>query len=130
MIAGLPTRRTSRLRRLHEHHWSAAERAAVIAVVAIVMGCLFIATYSLALGDPVASIGYQSRSRYPIAAQKTANSELRSAERPQPRTRRLPGISAQLEMLGLTTENRGVPGSSPGLAISSPRSRMVARYSG
>jgi hypothetical protein len=52
-IAGLPTRRTSRLRRLRERQWSAAERAAVIAVVAIVMGCLFIATYSLALGDPV-----------------------------------------------------------------------------
>jgi hypothetical protein len=33
------------------------------------------------------------------------------------RTHRLPGISAQLEGFGLTTENRGVPGSSPGLAI-------------
>jgi hypothetical protein len=53
MIAGLPTRRTSRRRRLRERQWSAAERAAVIAVVAIVMGCLFLATYSLALGDPV-----------------------------------------------------------------------------
>jgi hypothetical protein len=53
MIADLPARRTSPLRRLRERQWSAAERAAVIAVVAIVMGCLFIATYSLALGDPV-----------------------------------------------------------------------------
>jgi len=54
MIAGLPTRRTSRLRSLRERQWTAAKRAAVITVVAIVMGCLFIATYSLALGDPVA----------------------------------------------------------------------------
>jgi hypothetical protein len=38
---------------LRERDWSAAERAAVITFVEIVMGCLFIATYSLALGDPV-----------------------------------------------------------------------------
>lgn len=53
MIARLATRQTSRVRNLRRRPWSAAERAGVIAVVAIVMGCLFIATYSLALGDPV-----------------------------------------------------------------------------
>ena len=43
----------SRLRGLREHPWSPAERATLIAVLAIVMGCLFVTTYSLALGDPV-----------------------------------------------------------------------------
>jgi hypothetical protein len=52
MVAALPAR-SSRLRRLRERQWSAVERAAVIALIAIVMGCLFIVTYSLALGDPV-----------------------------------------------------------------------------
>jgi len=36
-----------------EHHRSATERAVIIAVLAIVMGSLFVASYSLALGDPV-----------------------------------------------------------------------------
>jgi hypothetical protein len=35
-------------------------------------------------------------------------------------TRLFAGFSAQLETFGLTTENRGVPGSSPGLAIRNP----------
>jgi hypothetical protein len=52
MIAGLPSR-TARLRRLREHQWSPAERAVLISAIAIVMGCLFVVTYSLALGDPV-----------------------------------------------------------------------------
>lgn len=39
--------------RLGEHRWSATERAAVISVLAVVMGSLFITSYSLALGDPV-----------------------------------------------------------------------------
>jgi hypothetical protein len=51
MIASL-TRRASYPRSLKEHQWSPAERAAVIAVLAILMGCLFLLTYSLALGDP------------------------------------------------------------------------------
>jgi hypothetical protein len=42
----------SRLRHLREHQWSPAESAIVIAALAIVMGCLFVTTYSLALGDP------------------------------------------------------------------------------
>ncbi len=37
------------------------------------------------------------------------------------RTRCLPGSSAQLERFDPTTENRGVPGSSPGLAIAKLR---------
>jgi hypothetical protein len=35
------------------HRWSAAERAILIAVLAIVAGSLFLTVYSLALGDPV-----------------------------------------------------------------------------
>lgn len=38
---------------LREHQWSAPERAVVIAAIAIVMGSLFVTSYSLALGDPV-----------------------------------------------------------------------------
>jgi hypothetical protein len=50
MSAALPI---SRRRSLREHRWSPIERAALIAVLAIVMGSLFLATYTLALGDPV-----------------------------------------------------------------------------
>jgi hypothetical protein len=39
--------------RLRGHRWTPIERATVIAVLAIVLGCLFVTTYSLALGDPV-----------------------------------------------------------------------------
>ena len=39
--------------RLRGHRWRPIERAGVIAAVAIVMGALFVTTYSLALGDPV-----------------------------------------------------------------------------
>ena len=45
------------------------------------------------------------------------------------RTRCFPGISASFESCNRTSENRGVPGSSPGLAISTPKSRMGARFS-
>src|SRR3954447_14199865 len=41
------------LARLRRHPWSSIERAGVIAALAIVMGSLFVTTYSLALGDPV-----------------------------------------------------------------------------
>jgi hypothetical protein len=44
---------SARLSRLREHDWTPAERAALIAALAIVMGSLFVASYSLALGDPV-----------------------------------------------------------------------------
>src|SRR5919112_2239749 len=40
-------------RALRRRTWSAAERAALIAVVAMIAGSLFVTTYSLALGDPV-----------------------------------------------------------------------------
>ena len=43
----------ARLSRLREHDWTPAERAALIAALAIVMGTLFVTSYSLALGDPV-----------------------------------------------------------------------------
>jgi hypothetical protein len=46
-------RRTSPMRQLREREWSPVDRTVVIALIAIVMGCLFILTYSLALGDPV-----------------------------------------------------------------------------
>jgi hypothetical protein len=46
-------RGVSPLRRLREREWSPVDRALLIAVIAITMGCLFLVTYSLALGDPV-----------------------------------------------------------------------------
>jgi hypothetical protein len=46
-------RRSSPLRRLREHEWSPLDRTVLIALLAIVFGCLFLVTYSLALGDPV-----------------------------------------------------------------------------
>jgi hypothetical protein len=39
--------------RLSEHRWSPVERTIVIAVLAILMGSLFVTSYSIALGDPV-----------------------------------------------------------------------------
>src|SRR2546421_902690 len=45
--------RVPRLSGLREHRWSATERAVVISFLAIVMGSLFVTSYSLALGDPV-----------------------------------------------------------------------------
>lgn len=42
-----------RLSSLREHEWTPLERSIVIAVIAIAMGALFVASYSLALGDPV-----------------------------------------------------------------------------
>jgi len=39
--------------RLSEHRWSPVERAIVIAVLAILLGSLFVTSYSIALGDPV-----------------------------------------------------------------------------
>ena len=45
--------RSPRFPGLREHRWSATERTIVIAVLAIVMGSLFLTSYSLALGDPV-----------------------------------------------------------------------------
>src|ERR671930_230398 len=45
--------RHSRVWTLREHSWSTRERIALIATLAIVMGALFVTTYSLALGDPV-----------------------------------------------------------------------------
>jgi hypothetical protein len=39
--------------KLRDHEWSALERALVIASLAIVLGALFVTSYSLALGDPV-----------------------------------------------------------------------------
>ena len=39
--------------RLRGHRWTSIERAGVIAALAIVMGSLFVTTYTLALGDPV-----------------------------------------------------------------------------
>jgi hypothetical protein len=39
--------------RIRQHRWTPVQRAALIAAVAIGLGCLFLTTYSLALGDPV-----------------------------------------------------------------------------
>jgi hypothetical protein len=45
--------RVPRFSGLREHRWSATERAVIISLLAIVMGSLFVASYSLALGDPL-----------------------------------------------------------------------------
>src|SRR5271167_2365 len=43
----------SRVKRLREHQWTPIQRATLIGVLSIVIGSLFVATYQLALGDPV-----------------------------------------------------------------------------
>jgi hypothetical protein len=43
----------SRVTRIRERNWTKAQRITVVAAIAIVMGCLFLTSYSLALGDPV-----------------------------------------------------------------------------
>ena len=45
--------RMAGVRHLRDHTWSPRERAVLIAVLTIVAGSLFLATYTLALGDPV-----------------------------------------------------------------------------
>jgi hypothetical protein len=45
--------RIPRLFRQREHRWSPPERAAVVLVVAILGGSLFVNSYSLAFGDPI-----------------------------------------------------------------------------
>jgi hypothetical protein len=42
-----------RLSTLREHRWSPTDRALVVCLLAIAMGVLFLASYSLLLGDPV-----------------------------------------------------------------------------
>jgi hypothetical protein len=71
------------LSRLRQHTWSPQQRAVLIAVVAVVMGSLFVTTYSLALGDPVprhikaALIGNPAANPRTIAAaQKVAGGKL------------------------------------------------------
>jgi hypothetical protein len=45
--------RRPRLSRLRQHNWSATDRGLVVCLLAIAMGVLFLASYSLLLGDPV-----------------------------------------------------------------------------
>jgi hypothetical protein len=53
-VSAVGTRRPiSPLRRLRQRGWSPVDRTVVIVLLAIVFGCLFLVTYSLALGDPV-----------------------------------------------------------------------------
>jgi hypothetical protein len=66
--------RIPRLSRLRERRWSPPERVVVILVVAIVMGSLFVTSYSLALGDPiphriqVALVGDPTRHQHTVDA--------------------------------------------------------------
>ncbi len=46
-------KRRSPLAAVREHQWSPGERVVFISALAILMGALFVTTYSLALGDPV-----------------------------------------------------------------------------
>lgn len=71
------------LSRLRRREWSPQQRAVLISVVAVVMGSLFVTTYSLALGDPVphrikaALIGDPAGSPRTIAAvEKVAGDKL------------------------------------------------------
>jgi hypothetical protein len=52
-IAARSAPRVPRRSGLREHRWSSAERTIVISLLAIVVGSLFVVSYSLALGDPV-----------------------------------------------------------------------------
>jgi hypothetical protein len=45
--------RRSPLAGSRHHEWTPGQRALLICTIAILMGCLFVTTYSLALGDPV-----------------------------------------------------------------------------
>jgi hypothetical protein len=47
------TPRRSPPRAFRNHRWTSVQRAVLISTLAIVMGCLFVTAYSLALGDPV-----------------------------------------------------------------------------
>jgi hypothetical protein len=71
------------LSRLRRHKWSPQLRIVLISVVAVVMGSLFVTTYSLALGDPVphhikvALVGDPAASPRTIAAvEKVADDKL------------------------------------------------------
>jgi hypothetical protein len=73
----------ARLSTLRRHEWSPQQRAVLISVVAVFMGSLFVATYSLALGDPVphrikaALIGDRAANPRTIAAvEKVADDKL------------------------------------------------------
>jgi hypothetical protein len=63
-----------RVTRLREHQWAPIQRATLIGVLSIVIGSLFVATYQLALGDPVphrinaAVIGDRSANARTVAA--------------------------------------------------------------
>ncbi len=48
-----PDRFKQHLRSRRNRHWTDAQRVTMIAAITIVMGCLFVTSYSLALGDPV-----------------------------------------------------------------------------
>jgi hypothetical protein len=68
---------------LRRHNWSPQQRIVLISVVAVVMGSLFVTTYSLALADPVphhikaALIGDPDASRQTVAAvEKVADDKI------------------------------------------------------
>jgi len=52
-MAGTLRTRRRRIPRVRDHDWSPPQRAVAIAALTIVMGSLFLTTYTLALGDPV-----------------------------------------------------------------------------
>jgi hypothetical protein len=59
----------SRLASLRERHWTKAQRVTVVAAIAIVMGCLFVTSYSLALGGtpPAATSSGSKLTQQPLA---------------------------------------------------------------
>jgi hypothetical protein len=113
---------------VRKHQWSAPERALVIAALAIVMGSLFVTTYSLALGDPVphridaALVGHSTgHARAVSAVQSVANDSLAF--------RRYTSVAAALHAIDLQQVYAALDltGKRPTLYVASAAGASVAR---
>jgi hypothetical protein len=120
--------RLPRVSRLREHEWDPLERAAFIAAITIVMGSLFLTTYTLALGDPVphrinaALIGTQAQNPRAVAAlQRVAQDSLKF--------QRYPSVAAAQHALDLQRVYAAVDLNTrrPTLYIASAAGGSVAR---
>ena len=116
------------LSKLRGRKWTPQQRAVLITVVAVVMGALFVTTYSLALGDPVphdikaALVGDPASSPRTVAAvEKVANNRL-TFERYSSLPDALNAISHQNVYAALDLDS-----STPTLYIASAAGASVAR---
>jgi hypothetical protein len=116
------------LSRLRRHKWSPPQRAVLISVVAVVLGSLFVTTYSLALGDPVphhikaALIGDPAGSPRMIAAAEKVTSNKLVLERYSSVSAALNAINNQKVYAALD-----VAPSRPALYVASAAGASVAR---